>query len=72
MALTVGTRLGHSRSDVWAFGAVLFEMLTGRRAFEGDDVSLTLSAMLQREPDWTRLPADMAPGPRTYLRRCLQ
>ena len=61
-----------TRSDLWAFGAVLFEMLTGRRAFGGEDVSLTMSAVLQREPDWTALPADLAPRLRTVLDRCLQ
>ena len=46
------------RADIWAFGCVLYEMLTGRRAFAGDDVSETLAAVLKSEPDWTRLPAD--------------
>src|SRR5919201_1124191 len=45
------------RSDIWAFGCVVYEMLTGRRAFEGDDVADTLAAILKGEPDWTRLPA---------------
>jgi serine/threonine protein kinase len=40
------------RSDVWAFGCVLFEMLTGMRAFEGDDVADTLASVLKEEPDW--------------------
>ena len=44
------------RADIWAFGAVLFEMLTGRRAFEDEDVSMTLSKVLQREPDFDALP----------------
>ena len=44
------------RSDVWAFGAVVYEMLTARRAFEGDDVSDTLARILMKEPDWTALP----------------
>src|SRR2546428_194024 len=44
------------RSDIWAFGAVLFEMLTGARAFAGDDVSDVLASVLAREPDWARLP----------------
>ena len=45
------------RSDIWAFGCVLYEMLTGRRAFPGEDVSDTLAAVLRSEPDWTALPA---------------
>ena len=59
------------RADVWAFGAVLFEMLTGRRAFEGEDMSLTLSAVLQREPEWDTLPSSVPLGLNTYLRRSL-
>ena len=51
-------RLADKRSDVWAFGCVLYEMLTGKRAFEGDDVSDTLAAVLRGEPDWGALPAD--------------
>ena len=60
------------RSDIWAFGAVLFEMLSGRRAFKGDDVADTLAAVLRAEPSWTELPADMPIGVRRLLRRCLQ
>ena len=60
------------RSDVWAFGAVLYEMLTGRRAFEGEDVSDTLARVLMKEPDWTALPATVPPAVVTVLRRCLQ
>jgi serine/threonine-protein kinase len=60
------------RADIWAFGAVLFEMLTGKRSFEGEDVSLTLSAVLQREADWNALPEDVPPTLQTYLRRCLE
>ena len=44
------------RSDVWGFGCVLYEMLAGRRAFEGEDVVDTLAAILRGEPDWTALP----------------
>ena len=60
------------RSDIWAFGGVLYEMLTGRRAFEGDDVSDTLALVLTREPDWTALPAETPPAIRRLLRRCLE
>ena len=45
------------RADIWAFGVVLLEMLTGRRVFEAEDVSMTLSRVLQREPDWDLLPS---------------
>ena len=60
------------RADIWAFGAVLFEMLTSKKTFAGEDVSLTLSAVLQREPDWNTLPQDVPPALDTYLRRCLE
>src|SRR5262249_25629849 len=51
-----------SRTDIWAFGCVLFEMLTGRRAFPGATVTETLAAVLEREPDWSLLPPD-TPAP---------
>jgi len=60
------------RADVWAFGAVLYEMLTGRRAFEGEDVSFTLANVLKEDVDWRPLPADLPPGVRRLLRRCLE
>ena len=48
------------RADVWAFGACLYEALTGMRAFHGEDTSMVLAAILTREPDWERLPTDRA------------
>jgi serine/threonine-protein kinase len=60
------------RGDVWAFGAVLYEMLTGQRAFAGSDVSEVLASVLAREPDWTLLPRDVSPVLGTFIRRCLQ
>ncbi len=60
------------RADIWAFGAVLYEMLTGRRAFAGDDVSDVLASVLAREPDWAQLPARLSPQFVVYLKRCLE
>ena len=59
------------RVDVWAFGVVLYEMLTGTRAFPGDDVSDTLATVLKFDPDWSQLPADTPPSIRRLLKRCL-
>jgi serine/threonine-protein kinase len=59
------------RSDIWAFGCVLYEMLTGRRAFDGDDVSITLAAVLKTDPDWQVLPITTPAGLRRLLWRCL-
>ena len=60
------------RTDIWSFGAVAYEMLTGRRAFAGDDASDVLASVLAREPDWTRLPGNLSPVLDAFLRRCLQ
>ena len=60
------------RADIWAFGCVLHEMLTGRRAFEGEDVSLTLASVMKSDVDVTALPEDLPSALRTVLRRCLQ
>jgi serine/threonine-protein kinase len=65
---------GHAadrRSDVWAFGCVLYEMLTGKRAFEGEDISDTFAAILRGEPDWSALPADVPPAVIVLIKRCL-
>ncbi len=59
------------RADIWAFGCVLYEMLTGRRAFTGDTASDTLASVLKVEPDWKALPADTPPKLHSLLRRCL-
>jgi serine/threonine protein kinase/Tol biopolymer transport system component len=59
-------------ADIWAFGAVLFEMLTGCRAFEGDDPTQTVASVLKSEPDWSRLPAETPAAIRRLLRRCLE
>ena len=60
------------RVDIWAFGCVLYEMLTGRRAFPGDDVTDTLAAIVRAEPDWTALPAATPLNVRRLLRRALE
>src|SRR6185295_15758742 len=59
------------RADVWAFGCVLYEMLTGTRAFGGDTTSDTIAAIIEREPDWSRLPASTPPAIHRLLRRSL-
>jgi serine/threonine protein kinase/tetratricopeptide (TPR) repeat protein len=61
-----------SQSDVWAFGCVLFELLSGRHAFGGDSVTETLARVLEREPDWKALPAATPAQIVDLLKRCLQ
>jgi Tol biopolymer transport system component len=60
------------RTDIWAFGVVLFEMLTGRKLFPGETLSDTIAAVLTREPDWSLLPPKTPPGVRRLLARCLE
>ena len=60
------------RTDLWAFGVVLFEMVTGRRLFDGESVSHVIAAVLKDEPDWAALPTDTPAGARKLLRRCLE
>ncbi|HET8946624.1 MAG TPA: protein kinase [Candidatus Polarisedimenticolia bacterium] len=60
------------RTDIWSFGAVLFEMLTGRQAFGGETVTDCLARILEREPDWGALPKPTPPRLAGLLRRCLQ
>tara|TARA_B100000686_G_C16784746_1_gene974451 strand:- start:369 stop:3041 length:2673 start_codon:yes stop_codon:yes gene_type:complete len=60
------------RADIWAFGVVLFEMVTGGRLFEGEDVTDTIAAVVREEPDWNRLPADLPARLVQVLRGCLR
>jgi len=60
------------RADIWAFGCMLYECLTGRMAFGGETVTDTLAAVVKAEPEWTALPAAVCPRVRELLRRCLQ
>ena len=65
-------RPADKRSDIWAFGCVLYEMLSAVRAFGGEDVSDTLAEILKGEPDWRRVPKATSSGVRRLLRRCLE
>ena len=60
------------RADIWAFGVVVYEMLTGARPFQGEDVSLTLASVMKSDVDVKRLPLDLPETLRTVLRRCLE
>jgi len=59
-------------ADIWAWGCVLFEMLSARRAFDGADTTEVIAAVVRGEPDWSRLPSDTSPSVRRLLRRCLE
>jgi serine/threonine protein kinase len=60
------------RTDIWSFGCVLYEMLTGRTAFGGETVSDTIASILSREPDWAAVPETTPPAVRRMLQRCLE
>ncbi len=60
------------RSDIWSFGVVLFEMLSGHRLYSGETAAETLAAVLKTEPDWSVLPGSVPPGIRRLMRRCLE
>jgi serine/threonine protein kinase len=64
-------RAADKRSDIWAFGVVLYEMLTGRRAFDGEDMTDVLGAVVRLEPNWEALSPDVPPPVRTLLQSCL-
>ena len=60
------------RADIWAFGCVVYEVLTGQRAFRGDNATDTLASVVRADPEWNSLPLDTPPGTRRLLRRCLR
>ena len=60
------------RTDIWAFGCVVYELLTGKQAFHGEDTTEILASVVKSEPDWTALPANISPSIRVLLQRCLR
>lgn len=65
-------RAADKRSDVWSFGCVLYEMLTAKRAFEGEDVADTIAEVLKGDPDWAALPSTTPPSIRALVEGCLR
>ena len=64
-------READKRCDVWAFGCVVYEMLTAKRAFEGEDITDTIASIMRGEPDWSALPADTPANLRLLLESCM-
>ncbi len=60
------------RTDIWSFGCVMYEVLTGKVAFEGETISDTIACVIERDPDWGSLPSDVPANIRVLLRRCLE
>ena len=60
------------RTDIWAFGCVLYELLTDKQPFHGEDITEILASVVKSEPDWTALPANISPSIRVLLQRCLR
>src|SRR5262249_2218114 len=60
------------RADIWAFGCVLYEMIVGRHAFQGEDVSDTLATVIKSEPDWKAIPSNVPNAVRTLVEGCLR
>ena len=75
VAVALGTAFGvlaaGGCADIWGFGVLFMEMLTGRRAFEGETISDTLASVLKTDPDWDSLPEETPARIRTLLKRCL-
>ncbi len=65
-------RAADKRSDIWGFGCILYEMLTGTRPFAGEDITEVMTAILRDEPQWSRLPSDVPAAVRSLLQRCLE
>ena len=64
-------KVADKRADIWAFGCVLYEMLAGKRAFDGDDVAVVLASSIKSDPDWSALPTHTPPSVVATVKRCL-